>query len=102
GGTGEPRPIQQVLTDAQMREEAPFLKDGAELAPVRRQEDTARRVGEHGSVDGHAPALRPDQTRYNVDERGLARAGMPEQRDEPSACGELGIERKSAQPVGDV
>ncbi len=31
--------------------------------------------------------------------RGLARAGMPEKRDEPALGGELGIEREIAEPL---
>jgi hypothetical protein len=82
-----------------MREETSFLENSAELAAMRRQENIARGIGEDGSVDAYAPALRAYQAGDDVDERGLARARMPEKRDETPASRELRIECEVAKPM---
>ena len=80
-----------------MREEAAFLKNGPKLTPVGWQKYPAIRIKKGGAIDDHTPALGPEQSRDDVEERGFARAGMPKQRDEAALGRECGIEREAAK-----
>ncbi len=96
---GEPSAVKQILPDTQMREQAPFLENCAEPSPVGRQEDAAFRIVKDAPIDNRAPAFGPQQSGDDIDERGLARTGMPEKRDEPALGRELRIEGEIAEPL---
>ena len=59
-------------------------------------------VDERDAVERDAALVRPDQPGDDVDERGLAGARPAEQRDEPAAGLEAGIEQELAQAMLDV
>ena len=79
----EPVAVQQVLPDRQVRKQPCILEDIADAAPVRRQEDALAAVCQHGAAVSDAPVVRPQKPGDGVDDGGLSRTRMPEQRRQP-------------------
>src|SRR3546814_13590822 len=86
-----------------MGEEAPLLEDVADAAPLLGHEEPPLGVDQDFAVHHDAPAIGPDQAADDVDQRRLAGAGAAEQRRQPSAAGEPGLQREArADPVPDI
>jgi hypothetical protein len=101
-GRGEEAAIAQILRDRQVRKEPRVLKHIADAPPVRRHEDAGFRIDQYAAVDGDSPLVGADQSRDQVDQRRLARAGMTEQRDQPPVAGKPRLQPERAQKLGDV
>src|SRR3954453_19222374 len=98
---GEPPSVKQVLPHGHVRKQAPFLKDIADAALLRRYEQAAFGVGQRLAVDDDTATLRTDQPGDDVDQRCLARSGAPEQRGQPALGRERGVEREGAEAMAD-
>ena len=86
-----------------MREEAAFLEDIAEAAPLGRQVDALRAREQGLAADRDAAAIGPQQPRQHVDEAGLAGAGAAEQRgDAGIGRGEARLDLKRAEALLDL
>jgi hypothetical protein len=84
-----------------MREQPAFLKHVADMAPPCRYEHAHRGVGQDLAIDRDTAALRADQPGDRIDQRGLARSRAAEQRGQPSAALEGGIEPEIAETMLD-
>ena len=86
-----------------MREEAAFLEDIAEPAPLRRQIDPLIGGEQHLAGDGDAAAIGPHEARQHVDERRLAGARAAIERgDALGRRGEARGEGEGAEAFLDV
>ena len=103
GRRREEAPVAQVLADGQVRKQPRVLEHIADPAPVLRHEDPRRSVS---TSTRPSTAIRPSSGRLEpadqVDQRGLARAGRPEERGQPAGALEGGVEREGAEPVADL
>ena len=64
--------VEKVLAHGHVREQAAFLEDVADAAPMRRQEYRFLSVDKDLSVDDDTAAIGPHQPGNEVDERRLA------------------------------
>src|SRR5690606_26565492 len=78
-----------------------FLKDIADAAALRRQEDAALRVEKRHIAERDAPTLGAAEPGYGREQRRLARAGRANDAGDAVARLEGGIERKRIKPVMD-
>ena len=98
----EPAAIGEILADRHVREQSRVLEHVADASPVFRHVDAFCGIDKHAAVGGDAAAIRPDQSGDDVDQRRLAGPGGAEQRGEPPAAFECGVELERTQPMPHV
>ena len=85
-----------------MRKQPRILEYITDAAAMRRDVDAGSAIVEHFAVDGDAAAIRPQQSRDHVDQRGLAGTRGAEQAGDPALAFERGLKRKLAELFCDV
>lgn len=70
----EPAPEQEISPHAEMREELGVLKHEPDPAAIGGHEDRSLSVYQHAAVEHDRAAIRPRQTRDQIDRHRLARA----------------------------
>ncbi len=90
-------PVVEVLAHIEMRKQPGILEHIADAAAVRRDMQVCRRVVQHFAVDGDDAAIGPQQSRDDVDQRGLAGARGAEQPGDPAFAGKRGFDREFAE-----
>src|SRR6185312_226582 len=97
----EPAAIEQILFHGEMREEAAFLKDDADLAAVNWDICRARRVEQKRAADFDFPCIRLKEARDRVGDARFAGTGWAKERRHWGFACKAHIERKIAELLPD-
>ena len=102
GGAREAATVEQVLPDRHVGKESRILKDIADAAAMRRDEDPAGRVKERVGPERDVPFIGAQEARDGIDDAGLARARAAEERGDARARPDVDVEREAAQCMAEA